>query len=108
MRCDAIHVPKRDYLSFERTPRPEQVQEDPPEQIENLEHPALIARFGRSGQADGICDRDTGDWPTGFHRLFAGRLAWHLCSKLRSLVRLRMLSPESPTSEAAPQAGLEK
>ena len=33
-------VPKRDYLSFERTPRPEEVQEDPPEQIEELEHPA--------------------------------------------------------------------
>jgi hypothetical protein len=51
-------VPKRDYLSLERTPRPEEVQEDPPEQIENLEHPAFIARFGRSGQADGICGRD--------------------------------------------------
>ena len=53
-------VPKRDYLSLERTPRPEEVQEDPPEQIENLEHPAFIARFGRSGQADGICGRDSG------------------------------------------------
>src|SRR3954453_11164127 len=52
-------VPKRDYLSFERTPRPEEVQEDPPEQIEELEHPAFIARFGRSDQVDGICDRDT-------------------------------------------------
>jgi hypothetical protein len=51
-------VAKRDYLSFERTPRPEEVQEDPPEQIEELEHPAFIARFGRSGQADGICGRD--------------------------------------------------
>ena len=48
-------VAKRYYLSFERTPRPEEVQEDPPEQIEKLEHPAFIARFGRSGQADGIC-----------------------------------------------------
>jgi hypothetical protein len=43
-------VPKRDYLSFERTPRPEEVQDDPPEQIEEVEHPAFIARFGRSGQ----------------------------------------------------------
>src|SRR3954471_1019526 len=51
-------VPKRDYLSFQRTPRPEEVQEDPPEQIEKLEHPAFIARFGRSDQADGICGRD--------------------------------------------------
>jgi hypothetical protein len=51
-------VPKRDYLSLERTPRPKEVQEDPPEQIENLEHPAFIARFGRSGLADGICGRD--------------------------------------------------
>ena len=39
-------VSKRDYLSLERTPRPEEIQEDPPEQIENLEHPAFIARFG--------------------------------------------------------------
>src|SRR5205085_829558 len=51
-------VPKRDYLSFERTPRPEEVQEDPPEQIEKLEHPAFIARFGRSGQADETCGMD--------------------------------------------------
>jgi hypothetical protein len=51
-------VPKRDYLSFERTPRPEEVQENPPEQIEKLEHPAFIARFGRSDQVDGICGRD--------------------------------------------------
>ena len=51
-------VSKRDYLSLERTPRPEEIQEEPPEQIENLEHPAFIARFGRSGQADGICGRD--------------------------------------------------
>jgi len=51
-------VPKRDYLCFERTPRPEKVQENPPEQIERLEHPAFIARFGRSDQADGICGRD--------------------------------------------------
>src|SRR3954451_1997527 len=52
-------VPKRDYLSFERTPRPEEVEEDPPEQIEKLAHPAFIARFGRSDQVDGIFDRDT-------------------------------------------------
>src|SRR3954454_16137605 len=50
-------VPKRDYLCFERTSRPEEVQENPPEQIESLEHPAFIARFGRSGQADEICGR---------------------------------------------------
>ena len=57
-------VPKRDYLSLERTPRPEEVQQDPPEQIEKLEHPAFIARFGRSDQADGICDRwDIGAGP---------------------------------------------
>jgi hypothetical protein len=57
-------VSKRDYLSLERTPRPEEIQEDPPEQIENLEHPAFIARFGRSGQADGICGRwDIGAGP---------------------------------------------
>jgi hypothetical protein len=39
-------VPKRDYLSFERTPRPEEVQEDPPEQIEKLEHPAFSPDSG--------------------------------------------------------------
>jgi len=43
-------MPQRDYLSFERTPRSEEVQEDPPKQIEKLEHPAFFARFGRSGQ----------------------------------------------------------
>jgi hypothetical protein len=52
-------MPQRDYLSFERTPRSEEVQEDPPKQIEKLEHPAFFARFGRSGQADGICGRDS-------------------------------------------------
>jgi len=51
-------VSKRDYLSLVRTPRPVEIQEDPPEEIENLEHPAFIARFGRSGQADGICGTD--------------------------------------------------
>ena len=37
---------KRDYLSLERTPRPEEIQEDPPEQIEKVEHAAFIARLG--------------------------------------------------------------
>src|SRR4051794_9707712 len=62
-------VPKRNYLSFERTPRPEEVQEDPPEQIEKLEHLAFIARFGRSDQwmgfaVDGILGlaRSAGFW----------------------------------------------
>jgi hypothetical protein len=48
--CRAIHsavgfqlAPKRDYLLFERTPLPREVQEDSPEQIEKLEHPAFIA-----------------------------------------------------------------
>jgi hypothetical protein len=49
---------RRDYLSFKGTPRPEEVQEDPPERIEKLEHPAFIARFGRSDQTDGISGRD--------------------------------------------------
>src|SRR3954451_2459100 len=52
-------VAKRYYLSFERAPRPEEVQKDPPEQIERLEHLAFIARFGRSDQVDGICDWDS-------------------------------------------------
>jgi hypothetical protein len=62
LRCAATQyiqlVAKRDYLSFERTPRLEEVQENPPEQIEKLEHPAFIARFGRSDQVDGICGRE--------------------------------------------------
>jgi hypothetical protein len=45
-------------------PRPEEVQQDPAEQIERLGHPAFIARFGRSDQVDGICDRwDSGAGP---------------------------------------------
>ena len=31
----------------------------PPKQIDKLEHPAFFAQFGRSGQADGICGRDS-------------------------------------------------
>ena len=61
MRCDAERSTggeARYYLSFERAPRSEEVQEDPAEQIERLEHPAFIARFGRSDQVDGICGRD--------------------------------------------------
>jgi hypothetical protein len=62
MRLYIQLVPKRDYLSFERTPRPEEVQEDPTEQIQKLEH-AFIARFGRSDQADKICGRDSPSSP---------------------------------------------
>ena len=36
-------------------PRPEEVQEDPPEQIENLEHPAFIARFRAVAVANPVC-----------------------------------------------------
>jgi hypothetical protein len=54
-------VAKRYYLSFERAPRSEELQEDPDEQIERLEHPAFIARFGRSDQVDGICDKGQAD-----------------------------------------------
>jgi hypothetical protein len=38
------------YLCPKRSPRPEDVEEHPLEQIEKLEHPALIARFEPSGQ----------------------------------------------------------
>src|SRR3954452_9393856 len=38
-------------------PRPEEVQEDPPEQIGKLEYRAFIARFGCSDPTDGMCGR---------------------------------------------------
>jgi hypothetical protein len=38
-----------------------QVDDHPLEQIQELENPEFMARFGPSRQADGICDRDTYD-----------------------------------------------
>jgi hypothetical protein len=62
-------VAKRYYLSFERTPRPEEVQEDPPEQIEKLEHPAFSPDSGAQTKrmefaVDGILGlaRSAGSW----------------------------------------------
>jgi hypothetical protein len=43
-------------LYRKRCSRPEKVEEHPPNQIQDLEHPVLIARFAPSGQADGMCD----------------------------------------------------
>jgi hypothetical protein len=50
---------KRYHLCLKRLSRPEEVDNHPLEQIQELEHPEFMARFGPSRQADGICDRDT-------------------------------------------------
>ena len=50
---------KRYHLCLKRLSRPEEVDDHPLEQIQELEHPEFMARFGPSRQADGICDRDT-------------------------------------------------
>src|SRR3954451_11222519 len=42
---------KRNDLCLKRPPGPEEVEEHPLEQIQELEHPTFIARFGPSGQA---------------------------------------------------------
>jgi hypothetical protein len=48
---------KRYHLCLKRLSRPEEVDDHPLEQIQELEHPEFMARFGPSRQADGICDR---------------------------------------------------
>src|SRR4051794_29220204 len=47
------------HLCLKRLSRPEEVDDHPLEQIQELEHPEFMARFGPSRQADGICDRDS-------------------------------------------------
>src|SRR4051794_23756868 len=49
---------KRYHLCLKRPSRPEEVDHYPLEQVQELEHPEFMARFGGSRQADGICDRD--------------------------------------------------
>src|SRR5438270_11620737 len=49
---------KRYHLCLKRLSRTEEVDDRPLEQIQELEHPEFMARFGPSRQADGICDRD--------------------------------------------------
>src|SRR3954462_4345175 len=49
---------KRYHLCLKRLSRPEEVDDHSLEQIQELEHPEFMARFGPSRQADGICDRD--------------------------------------------------
>src|SRR3954449_3218653 len=49
---------KRYHLCLKRLSRTEEVDDHPLEQIQELEHPEFMARFGPSRQADGICDRD--------------------------------------------------
>src|SRR3954452_18095951 len=49
---------KRYHLCLKRLSRPEEADDHPLEQIQELEHPEFMARFGPSRQADGICDRD--------------------------------------------------
>src|SRR3954451_11646538 len=46
------------HICLKRLSRPEEVDDHPLEQIQELEHPEFMARFGPSRQADGICDRD--------------------------------------------------
>jgi hypothetical protein len=46
-------------LCPKRCSRPEQPDEYPPDQIEQVTHGQFIARFGASRQADGIYDSDT-------------------------------------------------
>jgi hypothetical protein len=47
-------------LRLERGSRSEQIEERRGDQANEVAHPAFIARFGASRQADGISDRDTG------------------------------------------------
>src|SRR3954451_9051627 len=58
-----------EYLCLERSLRPKQPEEHPPDQVEQVPHRAFIARFGPSRQADGICDSDTCS-PTGMHWVY--------------------------------------
>src|SRR3954462_9863680 len=45
---------KRYHLCLKRLSRPEEVDDHPLEQIQELEHPEFMARFGPSRQADGF------------------------------------------------------
>jgi hypothetical protein len=47
------------HLRLERGSRSEQIEERRGDQADEVAHPAFIARFGASRQADGISDRDT-------------------------------------------------
>ena len=85
---------KRYHLCLKRGSRPEDVEEHPLEKIQELPHPAFIARFGPSGQADGISDR----WDIGAARLPAGWQVWWL--------RFRMMIERGPRER--PQASEEK
>src|SRR3954468_15084315 len=60
VRSDAVRqlLAKRYHLCLKRGSRPEEIEDHPLEKIQELPHPAFIARFGPSGQADGIYDRD--------------------------------------------------
>jgi hypothetical protein len=51
---------QRYHLCLKRLSRPEEADDHPLEQIQELEHLEFMARFGPSRQADGICDRDRG------------------------------------------------
>ena len=58
-----------EYLCLERRLRAKPPEEHPPDQVEQVPHRAFVARFGPSGQADGICGSHT--WSDGM----AGRPA---------------------------------
>src|SRR3954464_6748589 len=98
---------KRYHLCLTRLSRTEEVDDHPLEQIQELEHPEFMARFGPSRQADGICDRDR---PIGSAR-FCTR-----CSHSRTGVPCRKagstsVSPRRATSgsrDARPGDGRER
>jgi hypothetical protein len=46
------------HLRLARGSRSEQIEQRPGDQADEVAHPAFIARFGASRQADGIPDRD--------------------------------------------------
>ena len=46
------------HLRLERGSRPQEIEEHPLDQLEELEHASFIGRFGPPGQADGIYDRN--------------------------------------------------
>ena len=74
---------KRYHLCLKRLSRPEEVDDHPLEQIQELEHPEFMARFGPSRQADGICDRDNS------RRIEPiSRSAWPFCQRDRGAVGL--------------------
>ena len=87
---------KRYHLCLKRLSRPEEVDDHPLEQIQELEHPEFMARFGPSRQADGICDRDRGGQRISHPPNGGGRLGIYLERSHGEIV----CRPTSPRQEA--------